>query len=549
MTRALLAALLLGSSPAIAEDVALIVGNGSYDNARGLWGADDLADTARDFEAAGFRVFTGEDLQAEALRRLASEFAAAADGSGRIAIALAGHFVQSDLGAWFLGTDTDAPDLITAGAEGLSLATLYEIAGRAPGRAVVLLGTEARSIRLGTGVLAGTGALPVPQGVAVIRGDAGELADFVEDTLLEPGAGLAAAVADHSDLSAEGFVSDAFPFQVEEAEEAEAAAEPPRTDRPPIGDERAAWAAALALNTVEGYERFLEDHPGGVNAALARAAIERLRAADPQAGARAAEEALALTRDQRRSVQRNLSLLGFNTRGIDGIFGPATRGAVAGWQRANRYEETGYLTREQIERIDAQAARRAAELEAEAEARQAELERQDRAYWEDTGALGDEAGLRAYLQRYPDGLYSEIARERLDRIVGDREGEAAAADRAAWDRARARDTIAAYRDYLAAQPRGAFRESAEDRIAELERETENAQAIRAEEALGLNAFTRNLIESRLDGLGLRPGRVDGVFDANTRRAIRRYQAARNLPATGYLTQDTVVRLLADSILR
>ena len=543
MTRALLAALLLGASPALAEDVALIVGNGSYDNARGLWGADDLADTADAFGAAGFRVFTGEDLQAEALRQLASEFAAAVDGTGRIAIALAGHFAQSGSGAWFLGTDTDEPDLITAGAEGLSLATLYEIAARAPGRAVVLLGTEARSIRLGAGLLSGTGALPVPQGVAVIRGDAGELADFVEDGLLEPGAGLAAAVSDYSDLNAEGFVTDAFPFQAEAPDEA------PAPERPALDDERAAWAAALALNTIEGYEQFLRDHPDGVNAVLARAAIERLRAADPQAGARAAEEALNLTRDQRRQVQRNLSLLGFDTRGIDGIFGRGTRGAITAWQRRNDYEESGYLDREQIERIDAQAARRAAELEAEAEARQAEQERQDRAYWADTGALGDEAGLRAYLQRYPDGLYAEIAQERLDRIVGDREAEAAAADRAAWDRARERDTIAAYREYLAAQPRGAFRDSAEDRIAELEREADNAEAIRAEEALGLNAFTRNLIEARLDALGLRPGRVDGTFDENTRRAIRRYQAARNLPATGYLTQDTVVRLLADSILR
>lgn len=543
MTRALLAALLLGATPALAEDVALIVGNGSYENARGLWGADDLAGTADAFEAAGFRVFAGEDLGAEALRRLAADFAAAADGSGRIAIALAGHFAQSESGAWFLGADTDAPGLISAGVEGLSLATLYEIAARAPGRAVVLLGTEARSIRLGEGMSAGTGALPVPQGVAVIRGDAGELADFIEGALLRPGTGLASALADQSDLGAEGFVSDAFPFQAEAAEPA------PEPDRPPRDDERAEWAAALALNTIEGYEQFLRDHPSGVNAVLARAAIDRLRAADPQSGASAAEEALNLTREQRRQVQRNLSLLGFDTRGIDGIFGRGTRGAISAWQRRNDYTETGYLSREQVERIDAQAARRAAELEAEAEAQQAEQERLDRAYWADTGAHGDEAGLRAYLRRYPDGLYSEVAHERLDRIVGETEAEAAATDRAAWDRARARDTIAAYRDYLAAQPRGAFRDAAEDRIAELEREAGSAEAIRAEEALGLNPFTRNLIEARLDALGLRPGRVDGIFDQNTRRAIRRYQAARNLPATGYLTQDTVVRLLADSILR
>ena len=34
-----------------------------------------------------------------------------------------------------------------------------------------------------------------------------------------------------------------------------------------------------------------------------------------------------------------------------------------------------------------------------------------------------------------------------------------------------------------------------------------------------------------------------------RRSIRRYQEARNLQKTGYLNQRTVVRLLADSVLR
>jgi peptidoglycan hydrolase-like protein with peptidoglycan-binding domain len=38
--------------------------------------------------------------------------------------------------------------------------------------------------------------------------------------------------------------------------------------------------------------------------------------------------------------------------------------------------------------------------------------------------------------------------------------------------------------------------------------------------------------------------VDGVFDEATRRAIRRFQNARNLPATGYVTRATMARLLA-----
>lgn len=547
MLRAAVLACLLAAAPAVAGDVALIVANAAYDNGRNLRDASGLLRASEAFEAAGFEVFAGSDLDADDLRELAGDFAAEADGSGRIVIALAGHFAQSAAGAWFLATDADAPGLVEAGAQGLSLAVLYEIAARAPGRAVVLLGTEDRDVRLGAGLSRGTGALPVPQGVAVIRGGTDAVARFAAQGLLQPGVGLASAVSGTRGLSAEGFVTDALPLV------AALRARPPRGTSAPgplPGGERAAWAEALAEDTVAAYERFLRLYPQSASAPLARAAIERLRAADdPLAAARQAEEALALTRDQRRQVQRNLSLLGYDTRGIDGIFGRGTRSAVEGWQRANRYEPTGFLTREQVERIDAQAARRAAELEAEAAARQAEQDRADRAYWAETGAKGDEAGLRAYLRRYPDGLYADVARDRLAPFEDARQEQAAAADRLDWERATAEDTVAAYRRYLDAQPRGAFRARAEDRIAALRREGESSGAARAEAALGLTGFTRNLVESRLDALGLRPGRVDGVFDADTRRAIRRYQSARDLPATGYLSEGTIVRLLADSILR
>ena len=36
-------------------------------------------------------------------------------------------------------------------------------------------------------------------------------------------------------------------------------------------------------------------------------------------------------RDQRRDVQRGLTLLEFDTRGTDGIFGRGSRAAIAAW--------------------------------------------------------------------------------------------------------------------------------------------------------------------------------------------------------------------------
>ncbi|NIR58973.1 MAG: peptidoglycan-binding protein, partial [Gammaproteobacteria bacterium] len=42
---------------------------------------------------------------------------------------------------------------------------------------------------------------------------------------------------------------------------------------------------------------------------------------------------------------------GYDTRGTGGIFGAGTRTAIRNWQRANGFEETGYLTQEQVSRI------------------------------------------------------------------------------------------------------------------------------------------------------------------------------------------------------
>jgi len=66
-----------------------------------------------------------------------------------------------------------------------------------------------------------------------------------------------------------------------------------------------------------------------------------------------AEAVLNLSRDQRRAVQSGLTRRGFNTRGVDGIFGRGTRNAIAGWQRANDLNATGYLTGAQFERLTA----------------------------------------------------------------------------------------------------------------------------------------------------------------------------------------------------
>lgn len=67
-----------------------------------------------------------------------------------------------------------------------------------------------------------------------------------------------------------------------------------------------------------------------------------------------AEAALKLSRQQRGAVQVGLKRRGFDTRGVDGIFGKRTRSAIAAWQRANDLDTTGYLTAEQAQKLMSQ---------------------------------------------------------------------------------------------------------------------------------------------------------------------------------------------------
>ena len=527
------------AAPLQAENLALVIVNQEHQSvadARGVSVASGAVDV---LENMGFHVLSGEGLSAEEMRAQLAGLHDRIDRDGveRLVIILAGHFVQSRSGAWLIGTESTESGLALADGQGLRLDVVFEIAAMANDSALVWLAVSPNAPDLGIGLEPGLPTrLMVPQGVGVVRGRADQIMAGLRATL-RPGTALASVVDRNRNLTGEGTIPALVPFL-------------PEGFAPGARADLRAFENAREADTEEAYRAYLEAFPNGQNAQAARAAIERLRNAPERV-----EERLQLTRDERRAIQRDLTILGYDTRGVDGIFGPGTRGSIGLWQQQNDLPETGYLTRDQIFRLARQAADRAAQIEAEERAQREAAERTDREFWAATGAAGDEPGLRRYLQRYPDGIFAGLARDRLEAIAEAARQAELARDLAAWRQARQTDTVQSYRAYLREWPEGEFAADAQQRIADLRPDPprppepplvpENPQALAAEQALRLSQPTRLLIEQRLARLGLDPGPIDGSFDDQTRIAIRQAQERFDLRPTGYVNQDLLTMLISD----
>jgi peptidoglycan hydrolase-like protein with peptidoglycan-binding domain len=485
----LIAALSGLALPAFADDAALLMGVERYDDFRRVGDATDILSASDELRDAGFDVATLSNGSARDMKRLAETLAEDALDAERLVVALSGRFATDGTRTWFLAEDAQTPTPF--GLDGaISVDTVLDVLARTPGQAVLVLGYDQDGFSsFGSYLREGVGNLDVPQGVTVIYGEPDRITGVLTDAVAALGGDVMAYVRDNRRLNVLGFQPQSLVMQP--------SGDAPAPNLPQIEPSLTAWNNAQNANTADSYRNFIFDNPRSLYAEEARRRLDQIES-DPVRQAEIAEDALNLTRNERRAIQRNLTLLEFNTRGVDGIFGPGTRGAIRNWQQNNGFTQTSYLTTEQINRIDAQASRLAAEIAAEEERAREEALSLDRDYWEETGARGTPAGYQAYLERYPEGVFANEARNRLAALNE-------ANDEAANDAARAR-----------------------------------------EDALNINPVLRRLIENRLEQLGFNPGQIDGRFDRDTRRAISRYQAQGNLTATGYLDQATLARLLADT---
>lgn len=524
-----------------ADDIALVLTNTDHNYLPDV--REDLSGRgmATALRGAGFQVIEGRDLDAVGLRQMVLRLQERlGDTPDRVVIVLTGHFVRSGEQVWMLGRDARQRDRLSVGAEGLSVNAVADALDPAQGRALLALANPGIELQLRDSIQSGTHGLAAPQGVTLVRGPMHAIRAVIERGFLQPGRPMAEVAANvPENVRVSGYLprQDAFTRKDQDPLQA-----------PEFVAELAYWEAARDIGTVEAAKSYLDRYPRGHFAKKARELINTLLN-NALRQAQKIETALNLSTEERMEIQRSLSLLGFNPRGIDGVFGRGTRAAIMGWQQSRRFESTGYLNRPQLRSLWQQADMRAAQLEKEARRRQAEQERRDGEFWRSTGQGQDEVGLRKYLREYPDGLFAGEAREILKRFEQERRLSAAKAERLAWDQATQTDTQAGYRKFLSRFPKGQFAGAAVDRIAQLEEKRANRAEMERDKAeekgIMVNDVTRLLVERRLAMLKILSERqVDGHFNEKTRQAIRRFQRSRNIMPSGYVTRLTMVQLLA-----
>jgi len=453
------AAFFCAPAAAWAEDMALIVANSSYKAYPPSPNFAAVTDLRPALEAAGFRVLVMENLTSDALANAMREVGEQMLDADRLVVVTSGYYASRAGRSWLLTADADQPTAFTIGQHGVSMDALVDILSDTPAQAILAVATREggpeTGWRLGTGV-----ALPeTPVGLAVLTGAPEALTEALPGFLV-PGRGMHDAAADLPDgVAATGIAADAAAF----IEAPQVVLEPPAEDPAAVAEasdiETTLWDWVTDADDLASYERYLDRFPEGKFVAEARARVDELTLT-PENKLLIAEEALGLSRDQRRTLQDYLTVLGYDTQGVDGVFGPKTRTAVSAWQASVGAEATGYLTGNQVSQLGQQGEERAEILRQERLAA-------DRALWNRVGNSGKETAVRGYLEDFPDGLFVKEANAALKQIEAEERRRIAAQERGVWARASAAGTLAAYRNYLGVYPNGQFAAEARARVRSL----------------------------------------------------------------------------------
>ncbi len=300
---------MFGSVAQAAENLALIITNKDYREFSISRDAFEAADLNGDLVDAGFDVRVIRNMSRRAMEQLAPTIRKEIDSASRVLVFISGHVFSTSRESWFVATDAQHQDGLLAGAYGLPISAIVDILGEKAGSSILLVGDAGNPQRLGDGLSYGYVPNNIAQGVTVFSGRTGALVRLVRDELLVPGTStMAAAEQAPRGVSAFGFLSRSHSFLPVPATI--------QSDEPIDELELLIWDSARTAGSLASITSYLDRYPSGHFADQANALLTDLQKS-PLEMAKDAEAVLKLSRDDRRDIQRNLSLLDYDTRGVD----------------------------------------------------------------------------------------------------------------------------------------------------------------------------------------------------------------------------------------
>ena len=432
-----LGAWLAPSAASAAGRVALVVGNGVYGEIGTLPNpGNDAADVAAALGRLGFGVTTVRDADRAGLTAALRAFARQSAGADVSLVFYAGHGLEVDGVNYLVPVDARLERDTDVRFETVAL---YDVLASTVGASLRVVILDACRNNPLSRSMQRTGAAR-----SVSRGSFGELNEALlgDETLVAYAAAAGTTAADGTGRNSP-YTSALLAY----------------LERPLEIGILFRQVRAQVLATTNGeqrpheYQSLLGEHYLGGGPAPGNA---------PGRDPRLVEAGLGLDRSARRRVQRGLAAAGFSPGPADGVFGPGTRAAIRRWQSSRGAAATGYLDAAGAQALGVPVASPAQSgVGSVAGATPASVRaQQENLFWQSVVSSKNPADFEAYLRQFPDGIYAELARNRVTAL---RPGvESAASDPLAGDRPQPRAPGTVFRDCptcpeMVVVPAGRFR--------------------------------------------------------------------------------------------
>ena len=339
-TLALLTIIWLATTPANAERrVALIVGNGAYEQVTELINpANDASDLAAQLRNLQFEVIEALDLDQSGMRLALSQFTATLEGADVGLFFYAGHAMQMNGVNYLLPVDASLSREADVYVQLLSLRDIMAAMEAAvPTRLVFLDACRDNPLsRSLSKSMPATRSASVSSGLARMQAPAGTLIAYAtapDQTALDgTGRNSPFTKALLSHIASPGLEARQILTRVRQGVIAS-------TDGNQIP-----WDSS-SLTGDFYFKLELSNQPlaAAPSSPIPAAPATATQPASTSAVAKREEDNLGFNQVDRSELQSMLEMLGYNTGGIDGRFGPNTRVAISRWQRETGLPPSGFL--------------------------------------------------------------------------------------------------------------------------------------------------------------------------------------------------------------